>query len=151
MLITSSIQGRIPVAGEAIVRDPEGVKEFIQGAASKEVIFQAEQIGAFARPESVWVYKAREDEATWQTIFGFFWCPDPTNGVEFHGGPDDGTILSLPRENDGAPRVWHVSAGLPQAWELTTAPLPPAPSPRFNYARRGINSETDRWWYQYMP
>jgi hypothetical protein len=139
MIITDRLGAATHIDAEHAA-DPEAFGE-VAARLTREIIETGEGIGAFIRPESVWVEKKPNMLPTDQFVVEAQWSPDPETGVELRGGPADGEVIHLRRENDGRP--------------LPVLTVPVAASDKFGltstaeYSRTGIDSERDIWVYSY--
>lgn len=109
---------------------------------AKQIVRDGEGVGAFIRPESVW-FSQRPDPAGLGELIEGLWSPDPSKGVILLGGPLDGSDdARMPRGDDGLPpRTVTVptSADTTEGRRLVAA-----------YVRAGIDSERDRWVYEFV-
>ena len=101
----------------------------------RRIVRDGEGVGAFIRPESVWISRRPDPLGHGELVDGV-WAPDPTEGVILVGGPLDGlTDLSVPRGTGATP---------PRL--LTMPHMEDKPE----YARVGIDSERDQWVYEFI-
>lgn len=114
---------------------------------ARAIVLMAENVGYFAREESVWVEQAT-DITDGSLVLTAWWYPDPAAGVELRGGPNDGRLEPIPRGDDGRPAQWWrvTPEHTPPVIDTAAYPtdLPPRPAV---YQRAGIDSVTDRWVY----
>lgn len=109
---------------------------------AKRIVRDGEGIGAFIRPASVW-FSQRPDPAGHGELIEGIWAPDPTEGVMLRGGPHDGiTQWQMPREADGSPARYMDTPAAVNASSLTGNVA--------TYVRAGIDSERDRWVYEFV-
>lgn len=149
MIVTDTLTARAEV--DRLSAEQPGFEDHIFGELSAVVREKAESFGYFVGKGSTFMKRGRASAGTFLVPFFVYWCPDPTLGVEFRGGPNDGKVAALPREDDGRP---------PEAWRLMPEPAPPTISdfreqavqpqlvPIRIYERVGIDSVLDRWIYR---
>lgn len=130
--------------------DQPGLEDSVFSELSSAVIYNVENFGYFISPNSTYMQRGKLREGTFTIPFICYWCPDPTMGVEFRGGPNDGKIMPLPREQDGRP-VEHFTLpperSAPTLADYSTE-IYPYVQIYGEYTRVGIDSEHDRWVYQ---
>lgn len=137
------ISDRIGVALMVDAAQPKERVDAMCEAAARECISglvkHGETIGAFIRPESVWVYEPSQLEGVPRRVqVRAEWCPDPSSGVELRGGIADGEVVVIQREYGARPpRVIYVQIQMP--------------GDPVAYERAGIDSERDRWVYLHRP
>jgi hypothetical protein len=148
MIITERLTARAALDTMLLQRHEDEVVGAFATRAARTIVSMAEGIGAFARPESIWVYRDGERQETGQTYYAADWCPDPTSGVEFIGGEWDGDIRPVPRETvTGRPAERVVLASQPQP-AMLDGTITPQVTRHPSYQLAGINSITDRWVYK---
>jgi hypothetical protein len=146
VIITDALKVVVVVALE-YEEDPHAI-EGISDRAAKAVVRLGEDHGAFIRQESIYRSRGKMDEQTMRIPYSFFWFPDPSEGVEFRGGPNDGKTVPVPRQKDGRPPESIVLAEEYRRPEISSDEIPALASSA-RYTRAGIDSEKDRWVYTY--
>jgi hypothetical protein len=96
-------------------------------------------------PESVLI--SVEDDGYFGRAFHGEWCPDPTKGCDFRGGPFDGETRPMGRGPYGFPeRHWVLPIEQDSRDFLLPSYLEPVQSVTYRLA--GIDSMRDRWVYE---
>lgn len=133
--------------GATMLLDPSRANDVHAREASaeqiaKRIVRDGEGIGAFIRITSVW-FSQRPDPAGLGELIDGVWSPDPDEGVILLGGPLDGSDdARMPRGDDGLPPL------------TVTVPTSADTAERRRlvgeYVRAGIDSERDRWVYEFV-
>jgi hypothetical protein len=136
MIITDPLTARV-----ALDYHHAEIPEAYEAAAeqcARQIIAAGEDVGAFIRRESIWAVKRRLPEWRNGEVADVIalWAPDPAAGVHLRGGPLDGEIIALRREDDGRPM------------DRVRVPVPGGDAVA-EYGRDGIDSESDVWVYAY--
>jgi hypothetical protein len=141
MIITDRLGATVLI--DVVYVDHPAALEETAARLTRQVIETGEGVGAFIRPESVWVKRDPRVLSTNQFVMDAVWSPDPGNGVELRGGPADGEMISLHREEDGRPiELLRVPTSASGEFGLSATA---------EYTRAGIDSERDVWVYEYRP
>lgn len=149
MIITSHVRAKAPI-DVAYLTVPAALTA-LRDKLRTAVVHEGENVGAFIRPESVWIRQLPvdpEDHALNQVVLLAEWSPDPASGVELRGGAHDGEIINLHRGQDGRPPI---TVRLPDTtaapFEVTLLSEPLSLSQTSAYNLAGIDSSADRWIY----
>jgi hypothetical protein len=129
----------------------DAIAERVQDTLHRQLAQYVEPWGVDLRRESVYLRQTEEYDGPVPRIrFEATWSPDPARGCLFRGGPMDGEVLGLPREDDlGRPRRLIVRAAMAQpAWrsDATEPPREPLVT-ETRYRLAGIDPDVDQWVY----
>lgn len=150
MIVTDTLKARGGL--DFLWADDSGAEGFMRDKLRGIIVREGENIGAFIRPESIY-YTKREDGTRHQFIITAYWCPDPREGCEFRGGPNDGKVMGVGSEHTRPPDVWRVPPEVapPQLVSRDEAELVPVYSMSIaHYELWGIDSALDRWVYRFQ-
>lgn len=149
MIVTDTVQAKAEV--DVTLADNAGLADSVFHYLTRAVIAEGENIGAFIGPDSTYMRRGEPLDRTFTIPFIAYWCPDPTLGVEFRGGPNDGKVLPIPRGEDGRPFEQVRLPPEPTASEFTRpGTYPVTVMDAGVYERIGIDSVLDRWVYQHI-
>lgn len=145
MLVKEIWRSKFTIAGEVVAQYPEAMSMMID-EARRDIEYE---VRAKIRRSSI-IVTTVPDVSRNLIVVEVEWHPDPEEGVQFKGGPADGTILSLRKDAGRAPLYFIVNA-LPTKplFETAQSALPPIVASRtVTYSRVGIDPMSDRWVYR---
>lgn len=130
---------------------PDDAIEAMKDELRDAIVRGGEGFGAFIRRESVF-FSVRDDNTRHERIVTGYWCPDPREGVEFRGGPNDGKVLPVGTSHTRPPPVYRLppeySPPSIQDWS-ESAIMPQFSMSIGDYRLAGIDSALDRWVYEF--
>ena len=147
MIVTDTLKAR---AGLSFLYETEPEAEaYLRDELREVIVREGEDIGAFIRRESVY-FTRREDNPRHEWIITAYWCPDPREGVEFRGGPNDGKVLPIGGEHTRPPDYFRLPPEYTApAFVSEDEALIPRTMDVGTYRLAGIDSALDRWVYEY--
>ena len=146
MIITDRLAARAAVDARHI--DNPDAFEAMAEKLGRDIIRTGEGVGAFIRQESIWVRRLPGISDCMTFDLEAIWSPDPAEGVQLRGGPNDGRVVTLRREEDGRP-IDLVRIRMEATDPFMDDSRCPQVDPVASYERVGIDSERDVWVYEY--
>ena len=145
MIITSNLYAR-GLVSHSLAHTPAMGET--RNLIAKYIVTEGEKVGAFINPRSVH-FDEKHLPGTDQIEVSGEWCPDPTGGCLFIGGPYDGYERAMPAGADGRPpEEWRMTVTQERQMVASEPARTPVVSPTFIYARAGKDSAEDKWVYQ---